>query len=299
MEEGKIFDWPAGGAELRDVVGGCVGHVANPADLCPPAQFYASNSTNSSSDRAPSGGKKRKVAPAAKCKEEGGAKKCKSEEPKQDPPKQDFIHVRARRGQATDSHSLAERVRREKISQRMKFLQDLVPGCNKVTGKAVMLDEIINYVQSLQRQVEFLSMKLATVNPLLDFNIESLLSKSMLQLPSSMPEPGYGFEFPVTSGFQFGAAPPVLLPSQQHDQHQGPSTDPNAMIGRAQTQFSLSPVESFSHVLPHPQLGSLWEDDLQNFGHVGLNHNQNSDLVSPSSQSFHALLPSDNMKIEL
>lgn len=62
----------------------------------------------------------------------------------------------------------------------MKFLQDLVPGCNKVgsfcdkfvildvqgvefwltnfgiqvTGKAVMLDEIINYVQSLQRQVE-------------------------------------------------------------------------------------------------------------------------------------------------
>ncbi|TYI45446.1 hypothetical protein E1A91_D13G037000v1 [Gossypium mustelinum] len=68
--------------------------------------------------------------------------------------KPDFIHVRARRGQATDSHSLAERVRREKISERMKYLQDLVPGCNKITGKAGMLDEIINYVQSLQRQVE-------------------------------------------------------------------------------------------------------------------------------------------------
>ncbi|KAL5974417.1 hypothetical protein ACLOJK_031082 [Asimina triloba] len=91
-----------------------------------------------------------------------------------DPPKEDYIHVRARRGQATNSHSLAERVRREKISERMKFLQDLVPGCSKVTGKAVMLDEIINYVQSLQRQVEFLSMKLATVNPRLDFNIEGL-----------------------------------------------------------------------------------------------------------------------------
>nr|AKN09545.1 basic helix-loop-helix transcription factor [Salvia miltiorrhiza] len=47
-------------------------------------------------------------------------------------PKQDYIHVRARRGQATDSHSLAERARREKISERMKILQDLVPGCNKV-----------------------------------------------------------------------------------------------------------------------------------------------------------------------
>ena len=95
--------------------------------------------------------------------------------------KLDYIHVRARRGQATDRHSLAERVtkvyqisflctkvktilgfkidlllqaRREKISKKMKYLQDLVPGCNTVTGKAGVLDEIINYVQSLQRQVE-------------------------------------------------------------------------------------------------------------------------------------------------
>ncbi|KAL4574611.1 hypothetical protein LXL04_021445 [Taraxacum kok-saghyz] len=95
--------------------------------------------------------------------------------------KEEYIHVRARRGQATNSHSLAERVRREKISERMKFLQELVPGCSKVTGKAVMLDEIINYVQSLQRQVEFLSMKLATVNPRMDFNIEGLIAKDMLE----------------------------------------------------------------------------------------------------------------------
>ncbi|CAL9129048.1 unnamed protein product [Musa textilis] len=42
------------------------------------------------------------------------------------------VHVRARRGQATDSHSLAERARREKINARMKVLQELVPGCSKV-----------------------------------------------------------------------------------------------------------------------------------------------------------------------
>lgn len=84
-----------------------------------------------------------------------------------------YVHVRARRGQATDSHSLAERVRREKISQRMKILQALVPGCDKVTGKALMLDEIINYVQSLQNQVEFLSMKLASLDPMYyDFGME-------------------------------------------------------------------------------------------------------------------------------
>ncbi|KAB2002786.1 hypothetical protein ES319_D11G089100v1 [Gossypium barbadense] len=46
------------------------------------------------------------------------------------------------------------KVRRKKISERMKYLQDLEPGCNKISGKVGMLNEIINYVQSLQRQVE-------------------------------------------------------------------------------------------------------------------------------------------------
>ncbi|GJN29403.1 hypothetical protein PR202_gb17628 [Eleusine coracana subsp. coracana] len=65
--------------------------------------------------------------------------------------------VRARRGQATDPHSIAERLRREKISDRMKNLQDLVPSSNKA-DKASMLDEIIDYVKFLQLQVKVLSM---------------------------------------------------------------------------------------------------------------------------------------------
>ncbi|KAF3507451.1 hypothetical protein F2Q69_00009579 [Brassica cretica] len=46
----------------------------------------------------------------------------------------------------------------------MKYLQALVPGCDKFTNKAGMLDEIINYVLSLQTQVEFLSIKLAALS---------------------------------------------------------------------------------------------------------------------------------------
>ncbi|XP_042423784.1 transcription factor BEE 3-like isoform X1 [Zingiber officinale] len=76
----------------------------------------------------------------------------------------EVVHVRARRGQATDNHSLAERVRRKKINEKMRCLQDLVPGCYKTMGMAGALDEIINYVQSLQNQVEFLSMKLSTAS---------------------------------------------------------------------------------------------------------------------------------------
>lgn len=85
----------------------------------------------------------------------------------------EVVHVRARRGQATDSHSIAERVRRGKINERLKCLQDIVPGCYKSMGMAVMLDEIINYVQSLQNQVEFLSMKLTEASRFHNFDSDS------------------------------------------------------------------------------------------------------------------------------
>ncbi|KAE8670218.1 Transcription factor bHLH49 [Hibiscus syriacus] len=123
-------------------------------------------------------------------------------------PKENYIHVRARRGQATNSHSLAERVRREKISERMRLLQEIVPGCNKITGKAVMLDEIINYVQSLQQQVEFLSMKLSTVNPELNLDIDRILSKDILRTRSgSAAAVGFGLGMNPSHAFSPGIFP--------------------------------------------------------------------------------------------
>ncbi|KAG7598330.1 Myc-type basic helix-loop-helix (bHLH) domain [Arabidopsis suecica] len=110
-------------------------------------------------------------------KEESGSKRRRkrseeeeamNEEETQKP--KDVVHVRAKRGQATDSHSLAERVRREKINERLKCLQDLVPGCYKAMGMAVMLDVIIDYVRSLQNQIEFLSMKLSAASAYYDLN---------------------------------------------------------------------------------------------------------------------------------
>ncbi|KAL2323496.1 hypothetical protein Fmac_027875 [Flemingia macrophylla] len=65
--------------------------------------------------------------------------------------------MRARRGQATDPHSIAERLRREKIAERIRALQELVPSVNK-TDRAAMLDEIVDYVKFLRLQVKVLSM---------------------------------------------------------------------------------------------------------------------------------------------
>ncbi|KAE8681455.1 bHLH137 protein [Hibiscus syriacus] len=118
--------------------------------------------------------------------------KCNEKKDKEAPTQ--YVHVRARRGQATDSHSLAERVRREKISERMKILQCLVPGCDKVSEKALMLDEIINYVQSLQNQVELLSTKLASINPIFHdvrVDLDALMVKpeSWIASPPPLQQP--------------------------------------------------------------------------------------------------------------
>ncbi|KAK4399759.1 Transcription factor [Sesamum angolense] len=142
-----------------------------------------------------------------KVKEEGDSGKAAEQPAKPaEAPKQDYIHVRARRGQATDSHSLAERARREKISERMKILQDLVPGCNKVIGKALVLDEIINYIQSLQRQVEFLSMKLEAVNA--RGGIDGYPSKEFTQ--QTFETPGMAFGSQSTREYDRGSSPEWL-----------------------------------------------------------------------------------------
>ncbi|XP_022725573.1 transcription factor BHLH089-like isoform X2 [Durio zibethinus] len=102
-----------------------------------------------------------------------------------EPPKQDYIHVRARRGQATDSHSLAERARREKISERMKILQDLVPGCNK-----------------------FLSMKLEAVNSRMIPAIEVFPPKDYGQ--QAYDATGMAFGSQETSEYSHGTSPEWL-----------------------------------------------------------------------------------------
>ncbi|KAH9319407.1 hypothetical protein KI387_021176, partial [Taxus chinensis] len=63
--------------------------------------------------------------------------------------------VRAKRGCATHPRSIAERVRRTRISERMRKLQDLVPNSDKqTTNIADMLDEAVEYVKALQKQVQ-------------------------------------------------------------------------------------------------------------------------------------------------
>ncbi|KAA8549552.1 hypothetical protein F0562_001430 [Nyssa sinensis] len=65
--------------------------------------------------------------------------------------------IRAKRGFATHPRSIAERVRRTKISERMRKLQELVPNMDKQTNTADMLDLAVDYIKDLQKEVKVLS----------------------------------------------------------------------------------------------------------------------------------------------
>ncbi|XP_062189537.1 transcription factor bHLH130-like isoform X2 [Phragmites australis] len=61
--------------------------------------------------------------------------------------------IRAKRGCATHPRSIAERVRRTKISERIRKLQELVPNMDKQTNTSDMLDLAVDYIKELQKQV--------------------------------------------------------------------------------------------------------------------------------------------------
>ncbi|EOX96739.1 hypothetical protein QUC31_005715 [Theobroma cacao] len=65
--------------------------------------------------------------------------------------------IRAKRGCATHPRSIAERVRRTRISERMRKLQGLFPNMEKQTNTADMLDMAVEYIKDLQKQVKTLT----------------------------------------------------------------------------------------------------------------------------------------------
>ncbi|CAA2994980.1 transcription factor bHLH62-like [Olea europaea subsp. europaea] len=295
LEPGKISSYQSIKISSCDKKLGCLSISSTPekAEFCEsrenssiseqiPAREVGTNDANDRKRKAVLRGKAKAIpsSNSANISSENSGSSSKRSKPGDDkcsePPK-DYIHVRARRGQATDAHSLAERVRREKIGERMKFLQDLVPGCNKVTGKAVMLDEIINYVQSLQRQVEFLSMKLANVNPTMDFNMQALLSKDMFQSRGAIHDE---LQLLDTYPFQCQQGPNLhsVIPSRIDA---FPTNYFNDATGRNQSKQQLS-VDNL--------VSTVWEDDLHSLVQMGNGQNQ--------TQSFHGILPTAQTKAE-
>ncbi|XP_047964459.1 transcription factor UNE10-like [Salvia hispanica] len=84
-------------------------------------------------------------------------------------------------------HNQSERRRRDKINERMKTLQKLVPNSSK-TDKASMLDEVIDYMKQLQAQVNMISrMTMPSM----------MMPLSMLQMSMMTPSMGMAMPMPM------------------------------------------------------------------------------------------------------
>ncbi|KAK5786591.1 transcription factor PIF3-like isoform X1 [Gossypium arboreum] len=121
-----------------------------------------------------------------------------------------------KRSGAAEVHNLSERRRRDRINEKMRALQELIPNCNKV-DKASMLDEAIEYLKTLQLQVQIMSMRAGLYVPpmMLPTGMQHMHATQMAYF-SSMGfgmglGMGFGMPFPETNTVA-SACPMVQVP---------------------------------------------------------------------------------------
>ncbi|XP_076942353.1 transcription factor UNE10-like [Bidens hawaiensis] len=144
-------------------------------------------------------------------------------------------------------HNQSERKRRDKINQKLKTLQKLVPNSSK-TDKASMLDEVIEHIKQLQVQVN--SVNMMNMPPMM----MSLMMQQQLQLQKSMMNPmgigiGMGMGMGMMGGMDMNTIGPSNIPTLFHPSafmqmpswnNQADQVSSNSMAGGAMPAFLTS-----------------------------------------------------------
>ncbi|KAJ6389956.1 hypothetical protein OIU77_024224 [Salix suchowensis] len=139
----------------------------------------------------------------------------------------------SKRSRAAEVHNLSERRRRDRINEKMRALQELIPRCNK-SDKASMLDEAIEYLKSLQLQVQMMSMGCSMV-PMMFPGFQNY-----------MPPMGMGMGMGIGMGIEMGLSRPVMpFPNVLAS---APSATPAAAAHLGPSRFPVPPF----HVPPIP-----------------------------------------------
>uniref|UniRef100_A0A0D9WVE1 BHLH domain-containing protein n=1 Tax=Leersia perrieri TaxID=77586 RepID=A0A0D9WVE1_9ORYZ len=152
-----------------------------------------------------------------------------------------------RRTRAAEVHNLSERRRRDRINDKLRALQELVPHCNK-TDKASILDEAIEYLKSLQLQVQIMWMTTGIapmmfpgahqLMPPIGMGLNTALMPNQLQrathyMNNSMPNQMPHVQSPTTN------APNVPNKTQNDNQIAGPR---NPFLHRSDTLTATTQV---------------------------------------------------------
>ncbi|XP_070024542.1 transcription factor PIF1-like isoform X1 [Nicotiana sylvestris] len=139
-----------------------------------------------------------------------------------------------KRSRAAEVHNLSERRRRDRINEKMKALQELIPRCNK-SDKASMLDEAIEYLKSLQMQVQMMSMGC------------SMVPMMYPGVPQYMPMMGMGMRMGMGTGMGMNR-PVVPYPSLMP----GPAMQNAAAVAQMTPRFPVPAYHLPSVPVPDP-----------------------------------------------
>ncbi|OMO51235.1 hypothetical protein CCACVL1_29916, partial [Corchorus capsularis] len=123
-------------------------------------------------------------------------------------------HSTSRRSRAAAIHNLSERRRRDRINQKMKTLQKLVPNSSK-TDKASMLDEVIEYLKQLQAQLQMMSMRssMPQMNMMMPLGMQQHLQMSLLARMGMGLGMGMGMGMMDMNSMARNASQPLMHPS--------------------------------------------------------------------------------------
>ncbi|CAH2077645.1 unnamed protein product [Thlaspi arvense] len=173
-----------------------------------------------------------------------------------------------KRSRAAEMHNISERRRRERINEKMKALQELIPRCNK-SDKASMLEDAIEYVKSLQMQIQACPQKhrLCTKNKMMStggggmmpmictpdmqrFMPHMAMGMMGMNRPPCIPFPGTAFPRPAHMagpGPPFPAPPYPFPDSQALDSSrvQLPSQQPDPTTNQPQVPGYWNPYSQF------------------------------------------------------
>uniref|UniRef100_A0A1D1YEG7 Transcription factor UNE10 n=1 Tax=Anthurium amnicola TaxID=1678845 RepID=A0A1D1YEG7_9ARAE len=125
--------------------------------------------------------------------------------------------VSTKRSRAAAIHNQSERKRRDKINQKMKTLQKLVPNSSK-TDKASILDEAIEYLKQLQAQLQVMS-RMSSVPPMMMPMTMQHMQMAIMAQMAQMAQMGMGMGMGMMDmnalgrAEQPGVAPAVLPPA--------------------------------------------------------------------------------------
>ncbi|KAL5582758.1 hypothetical protein UlMin_015200 [Ulmus minor] len=214
----------------------------------------------------------------------------------------------SKRSRAAEVHNLSERRRRDRINEKMRALQELIPNCNKV-DKASMLDEAIEYLKTLQLQVQIMSMGTGLcMSPMMLPGMPHMHAPHMAHFSPMSAGMGMGLGMGMGMGFGMGMPdmngastgyPMMQVPPVQGAHFPGPHAAMHGMTGPNIHMFGI-PGQGLPMPMQRPPLVPMVGGPFMKPA-MGLNTSGSSGSLEniESSQPYAAKDPTKNMNSQV